>query len=116
MNKKKKNQTVEGPDEKKILSVTNAVYFFISNACIIVEENDFRLIVIQDKKALLNNTYDTLRGAKIAFNKYFKSSGYKEDLKPNWSHPYPPDLEWLGNKLLKPVNQMTEFFGFHTNI
>jgi len=79
-----------------ITSLTNSTLYFLENVFIIVggNGNRYRLIVCHHNEVLADESYESLRGAKIAFSKLFQ---YKVllNLQPNWSHLYLPEKAWL---------------------
>jgi len=43
--------------------------------------------------------YNSLRGAKIAFSKYFGERAWRGEVQSQWTHTYPPDNDWISEKL-----------------
>ena len=68
--------------------LTNRNRFFLNHVLIIVLEkaagNIFRLVVYHDGQFLKDLVYYSLRGAKIAFIKYFKNRAYSEKVEAKW--------------------------------
>jgi hypothetical protein len=87
--------------KKRITVLENSIYYFLECVFIIIEEDRFRLVVAHQNQLLLNCVYNTLRGAKIAFSRMFLEKAWREDIKAEWTHPYPPELKWLKKKLPK---------------
>ena len=86
-----------------ISRLINSVYYSIST-CFIMESTvsnqvEYRLLVIHKKKVLADRNYRTLRGAKIAFKRQFKNMAWIDDVAAEWSHFYPPNRDWIEEKL-----------------
>jgi hypothetical protein len=71
----------------------NSYAFFIHHAVIIVTGKCYRLLVLKNNNPLIDKTFNTLRGAKIAFSKYFKKNmryqparwtGFYQPVDPKW--------------------------------
>jgi hypothetical protein len=87
MNKKKyKNQ---------ISVATNAHHFFLHSVIIIKEgEHKFRLVV-RSRNNVSSFTYEKLRGARIAFSRYFQYLAYQDGIKAEWTAPFYPDPKFM---------------------
>jgi len=81
-----------------ITTLINSVLYFLESAFIVVEGNRCRLIVYHNNEVLADDSYETLRGAKIAFSKLFQYKAFL-DSKAEWSPLYPPEKEWLDGML-----------------
>jgi hypothetical protein len=46
----------------------------------------------------MDTHYRTLRGAKIAFAKFFNEMAWNQEVKPQWSYYYIPEKDWLDKK------------------
>ncbi len=89
-------QDENGTDQKlTIYRLLNSVQFYLECVFILAEENNFQLVIIHGGNVLMDAQYNTLRGARIAFTKYFGQRASKEEAKPNWSHSYHPDPQWI---------------------
>lgn len=91
---KKGNTLYENP----ISHLLNANHFYFPIALIIVEEAGrcYRLHTVRNGKVIDNSTYDTLKGAKIAFFRIHQSAPFDADvIKPCWSEVYYPEKKWL---------------------
>jgi hypothetical protein len=76
--------------------LTNAIYFFIQRALIIIGDQDYRLIVFgKSGHILTDKRYAAARGARIAFMKRFGYKYFEGKPRAEWSFVYPPDAEWL---------------------
>ncbi len=84
--------------ELKISRLLNSIQFYLECAFIVMEVKGCRLVIIHKGRVYMNTLYNTLRGAKIAFTKYFARRAYQEDVKPTWSHDYHPDDIWLNQQ------------------
>jgi hypothetical protein len=87
----------ESPEPRKCISMlTNAVYFFIQRALIIIGDRDYRLVVFgKSDHILADKRYATARGARIAFMKRFGYKYFEGKPRAEWSFTYPPDTDWL---------------------
>jgi hypothetical protein len=98
--KAKDTRPTQEIEEVTMSVLLSALYFFLSTVIVIKSNNQYRLVVIHGKHLLVDVTYSTLRGARIAFQRLF---GYKriesEENKDEWSHFYPPDEKWLEEQL-----------------
>lgn len=95
-------------EDVQISVLTNSTHFFVHKAIIIEleEGNSYRLVVTEPGTVLVDSTYSTLRGAKIAFSKLFAHKHYEEGDKvkkkpglAKWSRFYVPDNESLSQWL-----------------
>jgi len=78
----------------------NSAYFFLECVFILkMEQQQFRLVVLHNRKVLTDTLYDTARGARIAFSKLYKHKAWKEGVKPEWTHFYNPETRWLSQKM-----------------
>jgi hypothetical protein len=76
----------------------NSVYYFLEHAFIIAEKNQdrYRLLVFHNKEVLTDQTYKTLRAARVAFFRFFRYKAYDYKFsKPEWTPLYHPEQEWL---------------------
>jgi hypothetical protein len=88
------------PEKKlKISRLLNSIQFYLECAFIVMEEEGCRLIILHSGKVFMDTHYNTERGAKIAFTKYFGQRAWQQDLKPIWSHTYYPDDQWMEQHL-----------------
>jgi hypothetical protein len=85
-------------EKVQITRLINSIFYFIDLAFILKKEDKFRLIALHGGRVLIDKTYQTIRGAKIAFTKFYKDK-LIEDVDAKWSHFYPPDRPWLDQKL-----------------
>ena len=85
--------------ETMISRLINDIYFFLHRVLIINIDDDYRLLVIKNNRVLWDKKYKSVRGARVAFAKLFLEMGWKKGVKPQWSHMYPPDEDWLDNIL-----------------
>lgn len=84
--------------EVQISILTTSIYYFLDFAFIISDGNCYRLVVIHNSQLLTDNTYKTLKGAKIAFSRIYGYKVWHERIKPNWSDFYNPTNEWLDER------------------
>ena len=87
------------PGEKIFISyLINSIYYFIQDVFIIKINSMYRLVARHNNIVLIDYYYDTVRGCRIAFQKFFKDKAWSEEVKAQWSHFYDPDKEWLEEK------------------
>lgn len=82
-------------DKAKISRLINSIYYFIEYVFILKKGSGYRLFALHNRRVLIDKTYQTMRGAKIAFGKSYPNEGIKAE----WSDLYPPDPPWLEQKL-----------------
>jgi len=86
--------------EEVISMLMNSVYFLVEDALIVLKDNRYRLYVKHKEKILLDESYTTLRGARIAFSKKFSQKIFDLDNKnAQWSPFYQPEKCWLDLRL-----------------
>ncbi len=86
-------------NETKISRLLNSIYYFLDCVFIIITEPDYRLVILHHDQVIMDVHYKTLRGAKIAFAKYFGERAWAEEVQSQWTHAYPPDNDWMSEKL-----------------
>jgi len=108
MNKKKshgeqqsKNQSGTFPErhDLKIMFLINSINYFLESVFIIIERHSYRLVVINDDHILTDRRYRTLKGARIAFSKFYCERRWEKKIPARWSHAYPPNPTWLKKHL-----------------
>ena len=90
--------------EPKISSLINSVFYFLDNALIKTENRKFRLLAVHNRKKLIDKTFKTLKGARIAFAKLF-TERMLESTTAEWSDLYPPEPAWLEKMLKMPIKR-----------
>lgn len=87
---------IRTPKKPIISTCSNKIIFFLHDVFILKtpDSDKYRLLVIFHKKILIDKLFPTIRGARISFSKRFHAW-----IKPNWSHFYPPDIQWLYQRL-----------------
>lgn len=86
-----------------ITLLNNSIHYFLSWVLIVHEPGNYRLMVVHNKKLLMDEIYPTIRGAKIAFSKIYKRFAYCQSVKPVWSPVYSPYQHWLEEKKAFPL-------------
>ena len=86
-----KRDIEEDQKNRRISILINSIYFFIESVFILETGDGYRLIAIHRNKILANGFYRTVRGAKIAYLKFFAYKVWKEDVKPQWTPFYHPE-------------------------
>jgi hypothetical protein len=93
-----KQTGVQEKNPIKISMLINSVYYFIECVFILDIHDHYRLVALHSGKVLIDASYKTLRGARIAFSKLYGDKAWKEEIKAQWSHFYDPDARWLEEK------------------
>ena len=86
-------------EERKIISLTNSRRYFLGYVFIVFEEESCRLVVYRKGKIVTDENYKTMKGAKIAFLKFFSFMAPNEKIRAYWTAPYVPYKEWLEKRL-----------------
>jgi hypothetical protein len=92
--------TFKNRDKPTISRLTNSHRYFID--LVIIQKKDdsqYRLFARHKQTVLIDQTYPTLRGAKISFSKLFKKKAWNDDLKATWTIFYQPDRPCFDEKL-----------------
>jgi hypothetical protein len=87
--------------EPNISKLINSVLYFLDHALIKIENRKVRLLAVHNRRKLIDKTFETLRGARIAFAKLFPEKMF-ESTTAEWSHLYPPEPAWLGKMVHMP--------------
>ena len=83
-------------NNQQVCTLRNASYYFLDHVVIIDEKDHYRLIVVKNRKKLMDKTYLTSKGASIAFTKRFKRQcTFITDAIPEWNSVYQPEPGWL---------------------
>ncbi len=88
----------------EISVLINSIFYFFSYVFIMRIDGQYRLSVLLNNRLLYQGVYNTGKGAKIAFTNMFRGKAWKEDIKAEWTHFYPPDKSWL-DKQFKIVDK-----------
>jgi hypothetical protein len=87
------------PGEKiEISRLNNSIHYFVYCAFIIKLKNKYRLVALHKQRVLCDCYFLSYEECQIAFDKLFKEKTWKEGVKADWSHFYPPDQNWLAKK------------------
>lgn len=86
-------------NDPKISVLINSVHFFLSYVFIMEKDQKYWLVVLLDNKLVYDGLYDSIRGAKIAFSRYFKEKAWNENKKAQWSLFFQPDRPWFESNL-----------------
>lgn len=81
-------------DDGTMSLLINSAYYFIESVFILRWNDHYRLVVIHDGKMLVDSLYGTARGARVAFAKMFRDKAWSNEIKPEWSHFYEPDVSF----------------------
>jgi len=83
----------------KISILINSPYYFLEHVFIIIVDDDYRLLVIDNNIILWDKSYKTIKDAKIAFAKRFGYMAFNRIKEKQWSPQYAPDKDWLRDLL-----------------
>ncbi len=92
-------QAVE-PLEVSVL--LNSVLYFIESVMVVRHHGRYRLLAIHRGQVMADSTYDSSKGAKIAFLRIFGYKAWNESLTPDWTAFYSPDQKWIKKRIQKP--------------
>ena len=89
--------------EENISLLINAAFYYLHWAFILKEEDKehYRLVALESNRVIIDQDYDTFRGAKIGCAKTIRYRGFTRDLKTEWSPFFTPEEKWLKDKLKK---------------
>ncbi len=79
----------------KVSILTNSANYLVSKVFIFKEKKQFRLIVFNQEKLLADATYKTAKEARNAFSRFWGYKKEKENVKPEWTHFYTPEKNWI---------------------
>jgi hypothetical protein len=88
----KRNQEIE------ISMLLNAIHYFLDCVFIIHSHRQYRLLVFLSDKILVDQQYTSLKGAKIAFQKFYGDKACLEGIKARWDE-YIPESWWMKKKM-----------------
>jgi hypothetical protein len=84
--------------EIKISMLLNANHYFLDCVFIIHSHRQYRLLVFFADNILLDQQYTSLKGAKIAFQKFYGPQACLEGIKARWDE-YIPESWWIKKKM-----------------
>jgi hypothetical protein len=87
--------------KEDICVLINSYCYFLECVFVHCGESCYYLNVVHDERVVVHKKYPSLRGAKIAFTRYFKERSYSGCIKPEWTHVFPVDIAWVKRKLNK---------------
>jgi hypothetical protein len=82
-------------EKVQISRLINSILYSIKYVFIVKKSSVYRLFALHNRRVLIDKTYKTMRGAKIAFGKSY----HNERIKAEWSDLYQPNSQWLDEKL-----------------
>ena len=94
-----------GAADNGLLLLINPAYYFLECAYILYQKGYYRLIVLHNSRVLTYRNYQTLRGAKIAFQKIYKNKAWKEGIKASWVPPYVGNYDLVKEKDAMAANE-----------
>ncbi len=103
---------LEEEEPIKVSLLINSIYYFIESVFIMAVKEGFRLVVIHQGRLLTDQTYKTVKGARIAFLKHYGYKAWREGTKAEWSVFYPPESQWFHEKFqgLDPLECAAAFY------
>ncbi len=85
--------------ERKIIRLINSYQYCLGLVFIVFDEESYRLVVYRKGEIVKDQGYKTVKGAKIAFLKFFSFMAHNEKIRVKWSHIYTPGKKWLEQRL-----------------
>ncbi len=82
----------------KIMSLLNACYYYFDKVLIIEEKNNYSLVVSSQSRVYVDQPYESIRGAKIAFSRMYRGKTWDDRVNPRWSEPYVAEAWWLEDR------------------
>lgn len=82
----------------EISMLLNAIHYFLDCVFIIHSHRQYRLLVFQSDNILLDQQYTSLKGAKIAFQKFYRHQACLEGIQARWDK-YIPESWWINKKM-----------------
>lgn len=79
----------------RVCTLINSIFYFVGNVFITDNGGTFRLVAYHNGNILIDQSYPTLRGAKIAFSKLFGYRSWRNNVRAEWSRFYSADTSWL---------------------
>ena len=83
--------------EIEISMLLNAIHYFLDCVFIIHSHRKYRLLVFLSDNILLDQQYTSLKGAKIAFQKFYGPQACIKGIKARWDE-YIPESWWIKKK------------------
>ncbi len=90
--------TVKNDQEIEISILLNAIHYFLDCVFIIHSRSRYRLLAFLKDNILLDQQYTSIKGAKIAFQKFYGHQVCLGGLKARWDE-YIPESWWLKKKM-----------------
>jgi transcriptional regulator with XRE-family HTH domain len=97
-NRRQEKEEREKSEKTTISRLINSIFYFIDFVYIIKLTNKYRLVALHKQRILCDCYFLSFEECKIAFDRLFKEKTWKEGVKADWSHFYPPEKEWLAKK------------------
>jgi hypothetical protein len=76
----------------------NAIHYFLDCVFIIHAHRQYRLLVFMSDNILLDQQYTSLKGAKIAFQKFYGHQACTGSINARWDE-YIPESWWIKKKM-----------------
>jgi hypothetical protein len=108
---KKKNVNPDNGNGKvlKVSHLQNSIYYFLQGVSIIQQDSGYRLLVLHQGRLLDDNTYKTVKGARIGFSKRYKYKLWDQGVEPKWSPFYTPEENVFRVNVDKSVQNIDHF-------
>jgi len=84
--------------ETEISMLLNAIHYFLDCVFIVHAHRQYRLLVFMSDNILLDQQYTSLKGAKIAFQKFYGHQACIEGINARWDE-YIPESWWIKKKM-----------------
>ena len=97
----------ESSAPETITLLSNSAHYFLESVFIVVYPDCCRLVVYLKGKRLTDKSYDSMKGARIAFARIYRDNAFSNDVFPEWTHYYNPQRiglqeRWTAERDLEP--------------
>ena len=98
---------IDHNQDVSISRLANSIHYLI-DTCFIMDvsgtdqgKTRFRLLAFHEdqNKIFVDKYFPTLRGARIAFKRYFSNRAFSDMVAPIWTDLYTPDNDWIEEML-----------------
>ncbi len=83
-----------GREDVTVSILAGSVYYFLDFVFVLAQKERYRLVVIHNNELLTYKIYNSARGARIAFNRFYGYKACEGKVNTDWSAFYPPAPEW----------------------
>jgi hypothetical protein len=109
MKKKSLNPDNGNGNVLKVSYLQNSIYYFLQEVSIIQQDSGYRLLVLHQGRLLDDNTYKTVKGARIGFSRRYKYKLWEQGVEPEWGPFYTPEERVLNANVDRLVQNTDHF-------